>query len=69
MKKLIDAYALMEFVKENPSICSDEQDFIEYVSRCIHSQEIVMCVSDDFNMYQGKACFGCLKGSETNGNQ
>ncbi len=49
MKRLIDAYALIEYVQNNAAFFVDNPCAVaDFVKFAIKAQETVICVSDDF---------------------
>lgn len=63
MKRLIDAYALMQYVKDHASEfdCTGQSsaEMIEFFDNCIRMQPTMICVTDDFGKGRGKFCTGC----------
>ena len=63
MKRLIDAYSLLEYIVDHQIefdyTGQTRFDMVEFVEKCIRMQHTIMCVSDDFGNGRGKFCTGC----------
>lgn len=63
MKRLIDAYSLIEYIVDHQIefdyTGQSRMEMIDFIDKCIRMQPTIMCVSDDFGNGRGKFCTGC----------